>query len=81
MASGSSEGDSRRGTGALVLVVGASGVGKDTILAGGRTHASREKGYRCVCPRMHHRPAHASEDFQSMTRDEFERAAGQARSR
>lgn len=73
MATGLSEAAVQHAPGALVLVVGASGVGKDTMLAGAaqKLRDRRDIAFvrRCIT-----RPAHASEDFQSMTREAFERA-------
>lgn len=60
----------RKGPGAVALVVGSSGVGKDALIAGAR--AAVESDPRFVFVTRHiTRPAHASESFKSVTEAEF----------
>lgn len=59
-------------SGALVLVVGGSGVGKDTVLNGARTALAGDA--RIVFPRrIITRAPDATEDHDAVTPDEFER--------
>lgn len=58
------------GPGGIVLVVGASGVGKDTILAGAAAQLGGEDGIVFV-RRSITRPAHDSEAFDAMTHEAF----------
>lgn len=69
-----SDGIARLGPGAVVLVAGASGAGKDTVLAGAmeRLQSARDRivfAQRCIT-----RPAHPSEAFRSMTPGDFAQA-------
>lgn len=63
------------GPGGVVLVVGASGVGKDTILAGAAAALRNDEAIVFV-RRSITRPPHASEPFDDMTPEEFARARG-----
>jgi ribose 1,5-bisphosphokinase len=66
----------RIGPGRLVLVVGPSGAGKDTLIAGARARL-RHDG-RVVFPRrVVTRPASPHEDHDSLSETDFCRAAGQ----
>jgi ribose 1,5-bisphosphokinase len=63
------------GLGRLVLVVGPSGVGKDTLI--GRAHAVLRDNHSIVFPRRTvTRPANDAENHDCMTEHEFERALG-----
>lgn len=75
MESGLSEAEAlaKLGPGGVVLVVGASGVGKDTILAGAAA-ALRDDEAIVFVRRSITRPPHASEPFDDMTPEEFARA-------
>jgi ribose 1,5-bisphosphokinase len=71
---------SRIGPGALVVVVGPSGAGKDTLIALARALCAQDPqdGPRIVFPRrIVTRPASAAEDHDSATPFEFDAAVGQ----
>jgi ribose 1,5-bisphosphokinase len=66
------------GSGRLVLVLGASGVGKDALIAGARDMLIHDP--RFVFPeRTITRPAHAAEKHASLSEDEFFAAAREGR--
>jgi ribose 1,5-bisphosphokinase len=66
----------RIGPGALVVVVGPSGAGKDTLIALARTQCADDP--RIVFPRrIVTRPPSAAEDHDSVTPAEFDAAIGQ----
>jgi ribose 1,5-bisphosphokinase len=70
------DGAPRIGPGALVLVVGPSGAGKDTLIALARALCADDP--RIVFPRrIVTRPASAAEDHDSVTPSQFDAAAGQ----
>lgn len=60
--------------GALVLIVGPSGAGKDTLIDGARAHLKSNPDYQFP-KRFISRPSHPSEDFISIGEAEFDRAA------
>ncbi len=66
------------GPGRLVLVVGPSGAGKDTLIAGARA-ACREDATVVFPRRVVTRPASSFEDNDFVSKSAFEQAAGEGR--
>ncbi|MFN3744388.1 MAG: phosphonate metabolism protein/1,5-bisphosphokinase (PRPP-forming) PhnN [Hyphomicrobiaceae bacterium] len=66
------------GPGTLALVVGASGVGKDALIAGARTILARDARF-AFPERIITRPPHNAENHASLSEAEFIRAAQEGR--